>query len=176
MQGQNGTSINRPDKGLKLVIVNGRMELRRRDDGRPVEIDASPPAVAPQARPAPAAPAIARNKNGRPRVWPLVVRGPFTRSERVVMEAIVSREVATYDQIASDLHAWDPNGGPGGPKAALAVMIGRLRRKLRARNITVATVWGIGYGVNAENRVALRVLLETTRSGALLDAADSPPR
>jgi len=169
------SSTSTPDKGLKLVLVNGRMELVPKDGGAPPRIAARPPAAAPQARPAPAAPTIARNKNGRPRVWPLSVRGPFTRSERIVMEAIVGREIATYDQIASDLYAWDPHGGPGGPKAALAMMVARLRRKLRTRNVFIMNVWGIGYGVNAENRVALRVLLETTRSGALIDAADSPP-
>jgi hypothetical protein len=106
----------------------------------------------------------------------MVVRGPFSPAERVMMHSIASRAVATYAHMIHDLYASDPNGGPLDPKGCIATMMVKLRRKLRERGVHITTWRGEGYCVTDEMRGALKRLLEVTRAGGFEHAIDLPPR
>lgn len=84
----------------------------------------------------------------------------LTRTERVILEAIARRAVATYDMIIGDLYGADPNGGPDDPRNVIQVLMVGLRRQLRARGLEVRKVWGEGYRIDDGDRQQLRQLLE----------------
>jgi hypothetical protein len=168
MQEQTETASNRSDKGLKLVLVDGRMELRTLDGGVPPEIDARPPRAPAQADPDMAAMrAQVRRPGRRRRRETPAPKGPFTIAERIILTSIASREAATYDMIAGDLY--DDTYRPADPNRSIQVMVHRLKRKVKPYGVRIKNWREQGYAMEPESRAALRVMMS-----GVLNAPDLP--
>jgi two-component system cell cycle response regulator CtrA len=78
----------------------------------------------------------------------------LTTSEALVVGVLVNREIATKDAIMAALYR-DMSRDEAEIKI-VDVFICKVRRKLKPFAVTIETVWGVGYRLDAEWRDRLR--------------------
>ncbi|HEY0920612.1 winged helix-turn-helix domain-containing protein [Devosia sp.] len=88
----------------------------------------------------------------------------LTPQEGRVLGLLAKRERANRDQIYAALYSTRPDAD--GPEMKIVdVFVCKLRKKLRAADIAIDTLWGVGYGLRDENLAKARRILQAVEEG-----------
>ena len=86
----------------------------------------------------------------------------LTASEERIFGVLMARDVATKEALMIVLYSDDANDWPD-PKI-LDVMICKLRKKLKALEIKIETVWGRGWHMPAESKAVVKGFSERAQA------------
>jgi len=88
----------------------------------------------------------------------------LTGSEAKVLSMLFQREFATKDQLLLAVTS-DVTGNKQPEIKIVDVYVCKIRRKLEPFGIVIATVWGRGYNLDADNKAKVRRYLHATGGG-----------
>lgn len=95
---------------------------------------------------------------GEPQPFDLMTRLGLTRTEAQIVQLLMQRGRATKDAIFQVLYSdRHPDEIPG--DNLVAVLMTRIRKRLKAHDVTIETLWGVGYSITPDNVARLKTAM-----------------